>query len=94
VGNHEAYLEWLDKLFDKKVNANTPEAELLQVALLLIKEYEDNNYSIPVPDPTPLILQGFSNRSMAWPHRNGACRLKRNQFSPFKFFVCAGFIKP
>ena len=52
---YEAYLEWVDKLFDKKIKANTPEGKLLQVALLLIKEYEDKNYPIPLPDPIEAI---------------------------------------
>jgi HTH-type transcriptional regulator / antitoxin HigA len=27
----EAYLEWVDKLFDKKVKPNTPEGELFAI---------------------------------------------------------------
>jgi HTH-type transcriptional regulator/antitoxin HigA len=42
-------------MFDKKVRSNTPEGEKLQVALLLIKQYEDINYPIPVPDPIEAI---------------------------------------
>jgi HTH-type transcriptional regulator / antitoxin HigA len=49
------YLDWVDKMFDKKVKPNTPEGEKLQVALLLIKQYEDVNYPIPVPDPIDAI---------------------------------------
>jgi HTH-type transcriptional regulator/antitoxin HigA len=31
-------------MFGKKVKPNTPEGETLQVALLLIKQYEDEHY--------------------------------------------------
>jgi len=61
---YEAYLEWVDRLFDKKVKANTPEGELLQVALLLIKEYEDKNYSIPVPDPIEAIKLKMTEKGL------------------------------
>jgi HTH-type transcriptional regulator / antitoxin HigA len=52
---YQEYLDWVDKMFDKKVKPNTPEGEKLQVALLLIKQYEDVNYPIPVPDPIEAI---------------------------------------
>lgn len=42
-------------MFDKKIRPNTPEGEKLQVALLLIKQYEDVNYPIPLPDPVDAI---------------------------------------
>ena len=42
-------------LFDKKVKADTPQGEKLQIALLLIKQYEDANYPIPLPDPIDAI---------------------------------------
>lgn len=67
--DYEAYLEWVDGLFDKKVKPNTPEGESLQVVLLLIKEYEDNNYPIPVPDPIEVIKikmqeKGLKNKDL------------------------------
>lgn len=46
---YQEYLDWVDTMFDKKVKLNTREGEKLQVALLLIKQYEDANYPIPVP---------------------------------------------
>jgi HTH-type transcriptional regulator / antitoxin HigA len=52
---YQGYLDWVDKMFDKKVKPNTPEGEKLQVALLLIKQYEDVNYPIPIPDPIEAI---------------------------------------
>ena len=41
---YEQYLIWVDVQFDKKVKANSPQGEKLQVALLLIKQFEDANY--------------------------------------------------
>lgn len=52
---YQEYLDWVDKMFDKKIRPNTPEGEKLQVALLLIKQYEDVNYPIPLPDPVDAI---------------------------------------
>lgn len=52
---YEQYLEWVDVQFDNKVKAKTPQGEKLQVALLLIKHYEDANYPIPLPDPIDAI---------------------------------------
>jgi len=52
---YREYLDWVDKMFDKKVKPGAPEGEKLQVALLLIKQYEDANYPIPVPDPIEAI---------------------------------------
>ena len=52
---YEQFQDWVDVQFDKKVKANSPQGEKLQVALLLIKQYEDANYPIPVPDPIDAI---------------------------------------
>ena len=50
-----AFLAWVDKAFDRKVKINSTEGEILQVALLLIKDYEDKYYPIPTPDPLDAI---------------------------------------
>jgi HTH-type transcriptional regulator/antitoxin HigA len=42
--DYQAYLDWVNELFDKKVSPNSPEGEELQVALLLIKQYEDAHF--------------------------------------------------
>ena len=47
---YQSYLDWTDELFDKKVKPNSPEGEKLKIALLLIKQYEDERYTIPYPD--------------------------------------------
>ncbi len=67
--DYEAYLNWVDHLFDKKVKNNTPEGENLHVALLLIKEYEDKHYPVPVPDPIEAIKikmqqKGLKNKDL------------------------------
>jgi HTH-type transcriptional regulator/antitoxin HigA len=52
---YEQYLDWVDVQFNNKVKTNTPQGEKLHVALLLIKQYEDANYPIPLPDPIDAI---------------------------------------
>lgn len=47
---YQQYLNWVDEMFDKKVSPLTPEGEKLEVALLLIKQYEDQHFPIPKPD--------------------------------------------
>ena len=45
-------LDWVDEAFDRKVKPNTIKGEKVQVALLLIKQYEDLHYPIPVFFPS------------------------------------------
>jgi HTH-type transcriptional regulator/antitoxin HigA len=52
---YQQYLKWVDEMFDKKIAPDTPEGEKLQVALLLIKQYEDRHYPVPKPDPIEAI---------------------------------------
>ncbi len=52
---YEQYLNWVDVQFDNKIKSNSPQGEKLQVALILIKQYEDANYPIPLPDPIEAI---------------------------------------
>lgn len=52
---YQKYLSWVDELFDKQLSPNTQEGEMLQVVLLLIKQYEDANYPVPMPDPIEAI---------------------------------------
>jgi len=66
---YETYLNWVDKMFDKKIKANTPEGEALQIVLLLIKDYEDKHYQIPSPDPISAIRlkmeeKGLKNKDL------------------------------
>ncbi len=52
---YEEYLDWVDRQFNNQVKPNNPQGEKLQVALLLIKQYEDVHYPVPVPDPIEVI---------------------------------------
>jgi HTH-type transcriptional regulator/antitoxin HigA len=52
---YQEYLNWVDAMFDKKVRPDTQDGEKVQVALLLIKQYEDANYPVPMPDPIEAI---------------------------------------
>lgn len=47
---YQEYLNWADELFDKRLSPDTQEGEMLQVVLLLIKQYEDVNYPVPMPN--------------------------------------------
>jgi HTH-type transcriptional regulator/antitoxin HigA len=62
--DHQTYLDWVDKQFDKKVKPNTTEGENLQIALLLIKQYEDEHYSIPIPDAIEAIKIKMQERGL------------------------------
>ncbi len=61
---YEALLDWVDEMFDKKVKANSPEGEQLQIALLLIKQYEDEHYPIPTPDPIEAIKMKMEEKGI------------------------------
>lgn len=66
---YQEYLNWMDELFDKKVKPNTAEGEKLQVALLLVKDYEDLNYPIPLPNAIDAIKlkmleKGLKNKDL------------------------------
>lgn len=62
--DYEAFLEWVDELLEKKVKPNTPEGGSLQVALLLIKQYEDQHYQIPYPDPIEAIKAKMQEKGL------------------------------
>lgn len=61
---YEAYLEWVDKQFDRKVKPDSPTGEKVQVALLLIKQYEDEHHPVPMPDPIEAIKTKMKERGM------------------------------
>lgn len=54
-GEYQTVLDWVDEQFDKKIHPNTPKGKKLEVALVLIKNYEDQFYPIPLPDPIETI---------------------------------------
>ncbi len=45
---YKALLSWVDVQFDLAVPFDSPEGEQIQMALLLIKEYEDVHYPIQI----------------------------------------------
>ncbi len=61
---YQKCLDWVDKMFDKKIKPNSEEGEKVQIALLLIKQYEDDKYSIPFPDPIEAIKLKMEERGM------------------------------
>jgi HTH-type transcriptional regulator/antitoxin HigA len=66
---YEKYLNWVDDMFEKKVKPNTDHGHTLQVALLLIKDYEDRHYPIPTPDAIDAIKlkmeeKGLKNKDL------------------------------
>ena len=65
---YEVYLQWVDRKFEKKVKPDSPEGEMVQVVLLLIREYEDQHYTIPVPDPIEAIK--LKMRERGWKNKD------------------------
>lgn len=49
---YDTYLNLVDEMLDKRIKPNTPEGKNSQNTLLLIKQYEDEHYSIPFPSHT------------------------------------------
>ena len=52
---YEHLLDWVDQQFDLNIAPDSKEGGQLQIALLLIKQYEDSNYPIPTPDPMEIV---------------------------------------
>ena len=52
---YEEYLDWVDKMFDKGIKPDSPQGKKVEVCLVLIKDYEDRNFPIPLPDPIEAI---------------------------------------
>ena len=52
---YELMLEWVDSQFDSMPAPDSKEGNTLQIALLIIKSYEDIYYIIPSPDPIEAI---------------------------------------
>lgn len=73
IKNEEEYeimLAWVDTQFDLAVAFDSPEGEQVQIALLLIKAYEDVHYPIPTPDPIEAVKlkmqeKGIKNKDLA-----------------------------
>ena len=52
---YQEYLNWVDVQFDKKIKPATSEGEKLQVVLILIKNYEEQYFPVPKPDPIEVV---------------------------------------
>ena len=52
---YQATLDWVDAQFDKGIKPNSKTGEMLEMALILIKAYEDQYHKIPYPDPIEAI---------------------------------------
>ena len=66
---HVDSLEWIDAQLDLGVQKGTQEGNQLEVALILIKDYEDRFYPIPTPDPIKAIKlkmeeKGIKNKDL------------------------------
>lgn len=61
---YDEVLNWIDGQFDKKVPVDSPEGEKLQVALLIVKDYEDRNYPILPPDPIEAIKLTMAEKGL------------------------------
>ncbi|MES2773701.1 MAG: transcriptional regulator [Bacteroidota bacterium] len=85
---YEAMLDWVDTQFDVLPGLNSPEGEQLEIALLLIKAYEDVHYQIPTPDPIEAVKikmgeKGlFSKDLVAWVGSKGYVSALLNRKKP------------
>ena len=66
---YQEYLDWIDKQFVAHVKPDSSLGEKVQVALLLVKQYEDANYRIPFPNPIDAIKlkmeeKGLKNKDL------------------------------
>ena len=57
-------LEWIDVQFDLEVAPESKDGQMLQIALLLIKQYEDTHYPIPYPDPIAVVKQKMDEKGL------------------------------
>ena len=60
--DYEAALKEIEQLFDAE--PGTPDGDLLEVLSTLVEAYEDEHYSIPVPDPIEMILYTMDSRGL------------------------------
>lgn len=66
---YQHFLDWVDGQLDLGLAKESSEGRKLEVALLIIKEYEDQNFSIPFPDPIEaikhkMIEMGIKNKDL------------------------------
>ena len=61
---YDEVLTWLDEHFDRQTPPDSPAGEQVQVALLLVKAYEDAHYPVPAPDPIAAIQLKMAERGL------------------------------
>ena len=61
---YQEWLHWVDEQFDKKIKPNSVTGEKLQVVLVLLKNYEDEHYQIPKPDPIDVLKLKMLEKGM------------------------------
>ncbi len=61
---YQQLLDWIDTQFDLEVAPQSKTGEDLQVALLLVKQYEDIHFPIPKPNPLLAVKQKMKDESL------------------------------
>jgi len=61
---YEDLLDWVEGQFDLNVAPDSKEGQQLQIALLLIKQYEDLHYAIPFPDALEIVKMKMSENGL------------------------------
>jgi HTH-type transcriptional regulator/antitoxin HigA len=61
---YEELLDWIDTQFDLNIAPASKTGDDLQVALLLIKQYEDIHFPIPKPDPLLAVKQKMDDKGL------------------------------
>ena len=72
---YQEYLDWVDKQFENNVKPSSTLREKVQVALLLIKQYEDIHYPVLFPDPIEAIklkMQELGLKNNDWGGKVGS----------------------
>jgi HTH-type transcriptional regulator/antitoxin HigA len=60
--DYQAALKEIEKLLDAK--PNTPQSDRLEVLTILVEDYEDKHYNIPLPNPVEAILYHIESRGL------------------------------
>ena len=61
---YQELLDWVDAQFDLNAAPDSKAGEDLQVALLLMKQYEDVHFPIPKPDPLLVVKQKMEEEGL------------------------------
>ena len=62
--DYEAMLDWVDGQFDLQPDPESAAGNTLQIALLLIKAYEDIHYPVSAPDPIEAIKLKMNEKGL------------------------------